>query len=51
MPELPEVETVVRTLEKQIRDEEILGVDVRYTKKDGEAMSQSLWEAMKKQGF
>ena len=25
--------------------------DVRYTKKDGEVMSQSLWEAMKKQGF
>lgn len=32
MPELPEVETVVRTLEKQIQDEEILGVDVRYAK-------------------
>ena len=30
MPELPEVETVVRTLEKQIRDEEILAVHVRY---------------------
>ena len=26
MPELPEVETVVRTLEKQIKDEEILDV-------------------------
>lgn len=25
--------------------------DVRYTKKDSEAMSQKLWEVMKKQGF
>lgn len=25
--------------------------DIRYTKKDSEAMSKSLWEAMKKQGF
>ena len=25
--------------------------DVRYTKKDSEAMSESLWKAMKKQGF
>ena len=25
--------------------------DVRYTKKDSEAMSVALWEAMKKQGF
>ena len=32
MPELPEVETVVRTLEKQIAGEEILAVDVRYAK-------------------
>lgn len=32
MPELPEVETVVRTLEKQIPDEEILSVNVRYAK-------------------
>ncbi|MCH4014902.1 MAG: bifunctional DNA-formamidopyrimidine glycosylase/DNA-(apurinic or apyrimidinic site) lyase [Solobacterium sp.] len=32
MPELPEVETVVRTLEKQIKDEEILAVHVRYPK-------------------
>lgn len=30
MPELPEVETVVRTLEKQISQEEILDVTVRY---------------------
>ncbi|MCH4206849.1 MAG: bifunctional DNA-formamidopyrimidine glycosylase/DNA-(apurinic or apyrimidinic site) lyase [Solobacterium sp.] len=30
MPELPEVETVVRTLEHQIKDEEILGVTIRY---------------------
>lgn len=32
MPELPEVETVVRTLKAQIQDEEILSVDVRYAK-------------------
>lgn len=32
MPELPEVETVVRTLEHQIQDAEILSVDVRYAK-------------------
>ena len=32
MPELPEVETVVRTLEQQIRDEEILKVTVRWPK-------------------
>ncbi len=32
MPELPEVETVVRTLEKQIADEEIVSVTVRYPK-------------------
>lgn len=30
MPELPEVETVARTLERQIRDEEITQVIVRY---------------------
>lgn len=32
MPELPEVETVVRTLEHQIKDLEILDVQVRYPK-------------------
>lgn len=32
MPELPEVETVLRTLERQIRDEEITGVEIRYAK-------------------
>lgn len=32
MPELPEVETVVRTLEHQIRDAEIERVDVRWAK-------------------
>lgn len=32
MPELPEVETVVRTLEHQIKDDEILDVQVRYIK-------------------
>ncbi len=32
MPELPEVETVVRTLEHQIRDAEIESVDVRWAK-------------------
>lgn len=32
MPELPEVETVVRTLEKQIKGREIIRVDVRYPK-------------------
>ncbi len=32
MPELPEVETVVRTLERQIKDEEILDVIIRYPK-------------------
>ena len=32
MPELPEVETVVRTLEKQIKDEEILDMIIRYPK-------------------
>ena len=32
MPELPEVETVLRTLETQIKGEEILGVDVRLPK-------------------
>ena len=45
MPELPEVETVVRTLEKQIRDEEILGVDVRYAKMiegDAEEFAEAL---------
>ena len=25
--------------------------DVRYTKKDSEAMSENLWQVMKKQGF
>ena len=25
--------------------------DVRYTKKDSEAMSENLWKIMKKQGF
>lgn len=32
MPELPEVETVLRTLEVQIHDEEIISVDVYYPK-------------------
>ena len=32
MPELPEVETVLRTLEAQIKDLEILDVTVRYAK-------------------
>lgn len=32
MPELPEVETVVRTLEKQIKDQEIIDIIVRYPK-------------------
>lgn len=30
MPELPEVETVVRTLEKQIKDEEIIDIQILY---------------------
>lgn len=30
MPELPEVETVVRTLEKQIKDEEIIDINILY---------------------
>lgn len=30
MPELPEVETVVRTLERQIKDAEITGVNIRW---------------------
>ncbi len=38
MPELPEVETVVRTLEKQIQNDTIIDVDVRYAKIiDGDA--------------
>lgn len=32
MPELPEVETVVRTLETQIKDQQIVGVEVYYPK-------------------
>lgn len=32
MPELPEVETVLRTLEQQIKGREILGVTIRYPK-------------------
>ena len=32
MPELPEVETVLRTLEHQIQGRKILDVDVRYPK-------------------
>ena len=32
MPELPEVETVLRTLEHQIQGRRILDVDVRYPK-------------------
>ena len=32
MPELPEVETVVRTLEKQIQNQEILNVHINYPK-------------------
>lgn len=32
MPELPEVETVLRTLEKQIKDREITGITIRYAK-------------------
>lgn len=32
MPELPEVETVVRTLEGMIQDREIMNVDIRYPK-------------------
>ena len=32
MPELPEVETVVRTLEKQIKSKKIEKIDVRYAK-------------------
>ena len=30
MPELPEVETVVRTLESKIKDKKIIGIDVLY---------------------
>lgn len=30
MPELPEVETVLRTLENQIKDQEIIAIDVLY---------------------
>lgn len=32
MPELPEVETVVRTLEKKIKNKKIIDVDIRYKK-------------------
>ena len=32
MPELPEVETVVRTLETKIKDLEITSIDIRYSK-------------------
>lgn len=32
MPELPEVETVVRTLEDKIKDLEIINIDIRYEK-------------------
>lgn len=32
MPELPEVETVVRTLEKKIKNKKIIDVDIRYNK-------------------
>ena len=32
MPELPEVETVVRTLEKQIKGRKITGVDIYWPK-------------------
>lgn len=32
MPELPEVETVVRTLEKQLINDRIVNVDLRYSK-------------------
>ncbi|MBQ9327692.1 MAG: DNA-formamidopyrimidine glycosylase [Solobacterium sp.] len=45
MPELPEVETVLRTLEKKIAGEEILGVAVRYPKmidRSPEAFAQKL---------
>lgn len=32
MPELPEVETVVRTLERQLYKDKIMGVEIRYPK-------------------
>ena len=32
MPELPEVETVVRTLENEIRDLQIKKIDIYYPK-------------------
>ena len=32
MPELPEVETVVRSLEKRIKNKKIKDIDIRYKK-------------------
>ena len=32
MPELPEVETVVRTLEKQIQDDTIIDLEIYYNR-------------------